>query len=283
MQNARDEVLGPASDSYGLLPSYCHVLKKNNPGSVTKIMKDSENRYVSCSLPVIVVDGTFLKEKHGGILFVACAKDGNNGIFPLAFGVGESENNEAWEWFFTSLKEAIGGHEELCIVSDRHLSIANAIKIVYPKAHHGICMHHLKENLIKRYMVVGLHDLFFKAARAYRHSEFEKYMSEMSSLNPKIKDYLLEIGPGRWARCLYPRRRYNIQTSNIAESINSAVKEAREHPILKLLDELRKTFQNLFLERSKLAASIFYPVTTWAHKEMRDKLEKANCMEVCIF
>ena len=57
--------------------------------------------------PVIVVDGTFLKAKHGGILFVACAKDGNNGIFPLAFGVGESENNEAWEWFFTSLKEAI--------------------------------------------------------------------------------------------------------------------------------------------------------------------------------
>ena len=50
MQNARDEVLGPASDNYGLLPSYCHVLKKNNPGSVTKIMKDSENRYVSCSL-----------------------------------------------------------------------------------------------------------------------------------------------------------------------------------------------------------------------------------------
>ncbi|KAL5578489.1 hypothetical protein UlMin_020188 [Ulmus minor] len=40
-------------------------------------------------------------------------------------------------------------------------------------------------------------------------------MSEMSSLNPKIKDYLLEIGPGR----------YNIQTSNIAESINSAVEQ----------------------------------------------------------
>ncbi|KAL5582079.1 hypothetical protein UlMin_014521 [Ulmus minor] len=114
MQNARDEVLGPASDNYRLLPSYCHVLKKNNPGSVTKIMKDSENMYFSCSLfkifaygvsiegwkhcrPIIVVDGTFLKAKHGGILFVACAKDGNNGIFPLAFGVGESENNEAWE------------------------------------------------------------------------------------------------------------------------------------------------------------------------------------------
>ncbi|KAL5558478.1 hypothetical protein UlMin_034689 [Ulmus minor] len=102
----------------------------------------------------------------------------------------------------------------------------------------------------------------------------------MSSLNPKIKDYLLEIGPGRWARCLYPRRRYNIQTSNIAESINSAVKEVREQPILKFLDELRITFQNWFLERSKLNASTFYPVTTWAHKEMRDKLEKAKCMEV---
>ena len=97
--------------------------------------------------PIIVVDVTFLKEKHGGTLFVACAKDGNNGIFPLSFGVGELENNEACECFFNSLKKAIGEREELCIVSNRHLSIANAIKRVYLEARHNICMHHLKENL----------------------------------------------------------------------------------------------------------------------------------------
>ena len=49
---------------------------------------------------VIVVDGTFLKSKYLGTLFVAVSKDGNNQIYPLAFGIGDSENNAYWEWFF---------------------------------------------------------------------------------------------------------------------------------------------------------------------------------------
>ena len=71
--------------------------------------------------PLIVVDGTFLKGKYKGTLFVACAKDGNNGIFPLAFGVGDWENNLSWEWFMSRLKETFGNRNEvLCIVFEKH-------------------------------------------------------------------------------------------------------------------------------------------------------------------
>ena len=49
---------------------------------------------------VVAVDGTFLKAKYFGTLFIVACKDGNNQIYPLAFGIGDSENDASWEWFF---------------------------------------------------------------------------------------------------------------------------------------------------------------------------------------
>ncbi|XP_057809057.1 uncharacterized protein LOC131023529 [Salvia miltiorrhiza] len=54
--------------------------------------------------PVIVVDGTHLKGKNNGILFVAVTKDANEQVFPLAFGAGPIENDESWKWFLSNNK-----------------------------------------------------------------------------------------------------------------------------------------------------------------------------------
>ena len=43
--------------------------------------------------PVIAIDGTHLKGKYKGILFIATVMDGNDQIFSIAFGVGHLENN----------------------------------------------------------------------------------------------------------------------------------------------------------------------------------------------
>ena len=69
--------------------------------------------FLSSIRPVIAIDGTFLKGPHRGVLFVAVCMDGNDQIFPLAFGVGDSETNEAWEWFLTRLHKAIGEVDDL--------------------------------------------------------------------------------------------------------------------------------------------------------------------------
>ena len=41
---------------------------------------------------VIVVDGTFLKSKFKGVLLVATAIDRNSNLYPIAFGIVDSEN-----------------------------------------------------------------------------------------------------------------------------------------------------------------------------------------------
>ena len=44
------------------------------------------------------------------VLLAAVAMDGNNGLFPVAYGVVESERTDSWTFFLAHLAEIIG-HE----------------------------------------------------------------------------------------------------------------------------------------------------------------------------
>ena len=69
---------------------------------------------------VFVVDGTFLQGKYIGTLLIASAQDGNFQIFPIAFVIVDTENDESWKWFFRQLSCVIPDDERLAIISDRH-------------------------------------------------------------------------------------------------------------------------------------------------------------------
>ena len=51
-----------------------------------------------CRLAV-AIDETHFKGKYKGVLYVAVVMDGNEKIFPIAFGVGDLENDRGWKWF----------------------------------------------------------------------------------------------------------------------------------------------------------------------------------------
>ena len=75
---------------FQMLPSYCYIFKRENPGTVTKVQIDEENifeylfmalglcisRFTTCR-PVLFIDGTHFKRKYKGILYVATAMNGN--------------------------------------------------------------------------------------------------------------------------------------------------------------------------------------------------------------
>ncbi|GMN66772.1 hypothetical protein TIFTF001_035833 [Ficus carica] len=135
---------GDDAESYNVLPVWAEMVKRKNPASDIHIDTDSGNclQYFYMCLaasehgwhycrPVIVVDGSALKAKFGGMLLAACGHDANGCIFPLAFGIVPSESNESWKWFFEKLRDSIGTRESLAIVADRHKSIEYAANLVY--------------------------------------------------------------------------------------------------------------------------------------------------------
>ena len=83
---------------------------------------------------VIAVDGTHLKGLYRGSMFVATCLDGNNQLYPLAIGIMDSENNDAWEWFMMKLHGVIGDRPELVIFSDRCTAIRRAVLKVFHNA-----------------------------------------------------------------------------------------------------------------------------------------------------
>ncbi|KAL5541110.1 hypothetical protein UlMin_043396 [Ulmus minor] len=152
--------LGTPEQFYKLLPGYLHMLMETNPGSVVNLEVTDRNKFqylfiafaasiqgFSYCWPVINIDATYLKGKYIGVLFTTIFHDANQQIFPLAFGVGDSENDASWTWFLMRVKHVFGVNLALLIVSDQHHSINSAVKEVFPQAFHGICMYHLLNNL----------------------------------------------------------------------------------------------------------------------------------------
>ncbi|XP_062107863.1 uncharacterized protein LOC133818811 [Humulus lupulus] len=86
-------------------------------------------------------------------------------------------------------------------------------------------------------------DTFFAAANAYTVKKFEYHMGELDRIDNRLQPYLQNIGYDRWARVHSPHNRYSNMTSNIAESLNSAIVAVRELPICTILKCLRGLVQ----------------------------------------
>ncbi|XP_050222389.1 uncharacterized protein LOC126672482 [Mercurialis annua] len=210
---ALNQIRGTPRDSYSNLPGYLHMLLQTNRGSVVDLHTTDENKfeYMFMALdasnkgwrycrPIVVVDGTFLKSNYGGTLITASTQDGN----------------------------------------DRHLSILNGVKKVFPEASHAIS------------------------------KGFNYYMKELDAINAGIRPYLTDIGFEKWARAYCKANRYSTMTSNIAESLNAAIKATRELPITTLLESLRRLMQEWSYANRNIAICTFTKLTNKAEYELRN-------------
>ena len=72
-------------------------------------------------------------------------------------------------------------------------------------------------------------------------------MAAIKDINTKAGEYIEQIDPSKWARSHYPARRFGHTTSNISESMNRWLEEARHlHPVglfCCYIDKLNKLFE----------------------------------------
>ncbi|XP_019257711.1 PREDICTED: uncharacterized protein LOC109235922 [Nicotiana attenuata] len=253
IQLASALIRGTPEENYELLSSYLYMMTSKSSRTYTDIKIDDNNRFL------------YMFYAYGPSIsgWNHFSKDANNQIFPLAFGITESENNNSYEWYFSQLRNAIGSRENLIFLSDRHQAIAYGIAKIYPESHHGICIYHLEQNLKRRKVKSAVIKLFQSAARVCRRKEFDLYMSDIAKVDKKTYDYLMEEPPERWARSCSPRRRYDMLTTNIVESMNSVLLEARELPILRMMDFIQVKLQRWCYERRNDAEGTFYDVSCW--------------------
>ncbi|KAG5562218.1 hypothetical protein RHGRI_005079 [Rhododendron griersonianum] len=164
VKKARAHVYGDYMESFKELSWFVGAFRASNPDSMCVLERhDSEHfkrmflGFAACKYgftfcrPILFVDGTFLKSTHNGCLLSACAKDGNQGLYPLCLAVIDSENYENWYWFMEQLNDFLEDGRVLVFVSDRHDGLLQAVKQIFPSSPHSHCLVHLKENLKKRF------------------------------------------------------------------------------------------------------------------------------------
>ncbi|XP_013689853.2 uncharacterized protein LOC106393727 [Brassica napus] len=292
-EEAQFLVRGTPEDSYYNLSRWLYKVTETNPGSLTYQQVDAAGKFkyafvafgpsirgFSLMRKVIAVDGTFLKGKFNGTLLAACAQDGDYHLYPLAFAVVDAENGASWKWFFRGLSQMIPDASDLVFVSDRANSIASALEDVYPLSHHGICRIHLLRNITPTYSKTGLLPLVESAADAYTCHEFWLIFKDIKDKCPELAKYLEDSDFRKWARCFAPANRYNIMTTNIAESLNSMLKLPRELPLISLLETIRLTLTTWFFERREAAAKHKHLVTPKVVQKLVSRFGAAMVLNV---
>ncbi|KAL5540497.1 hypothetical protein UlMin_043091 [Ulmus minor] len=165
-KHAHTLIRGSPEQSFHILPSYFHMLKKLNPGTYLFLAFGVAIRGFRYMRKVVEIDGTFLKGQY---------------------------------------REVIGDTDELALISDRAPSIKKAISTVFEKAHHGACAWHVAQNIKNKFKCADIMGSYWSAVNAYRCEDFAGYMTEISHRYPRVAEYLEnEVGFEKWSRCHYP-------------------------------------------------------------------------------
>ncbi|XP_058192052.1 uncharacterized protein LOC131309432 [Rhododendron vialii] len=276
VQKAKSSAFGDYSDSFNQLQWYRNVVLNSDPRSVFDVEWDqTTNHFLRLFVafdacvqgfkhcrPVLSVDATFLKVRHMGCLMSASAKDGNAGLFPLCFGVVDSENNDNWLWFMEKLHGILDEERRVVVfISDRHRGIKEGIAKVFPSSFHAYCLYHLKCNLRTALASTNvkykesLIRVFSKCAYTPTVAKFNQHMGNLLKHGgAAVVHFLSKLPNERWANVFYQGQRYGAMSSNLAECFNSWILKERELLVVDMVDRIRKKMMKSMCLRRERAS-----------------------------
>uniref|UniRef100_A0A1J3CWK3 SWIM-type domain-containing protein n=2 Tax=Noccaea caerulescens TaxID=107243 RepID=A0A1J3CWK3_NOCCA len=300
---AREQLQGSYKEAYSQLPFLCEKIKETNPGSVATFTTKEDSSfhrlfisfYASISgftqgcRPLLFLDSAVLNSKYQGVMLVATAPDAEDGVFPVAFAVVDSETEENWIWFLENLKLALADPRRITFVADFQNGLKNALPLVFGDEHyHAYCLRHLAEKLnmdlkaqfsheARRFM---LND-FYAAAYAARPEAYYQSLENIKSISPDAYAWVIESEPHHWANALFEGERYNHMNSTFGLDFYSWVSETHELPITQMIDELRaKLMQSIYTRQVQSREWVVTMLTPSNEEKLQKEVELAKSLQV---
>ncbi|KAK2983081.1 hypothetical protein RJ640_006468 [Escallonia rubra] len=283
---------GSFEEGYRLLPQYCEQVKRTNPGSIASVYGSPTDNcfqrlfisyqasifgFLNACRPILGLDRTFLKSKYLGTLLLATGFDGDGGLFPLAFGIVDEENDDNWMWFLSELHNLLEVNTEnmpkLTILSDRQTGIVNGVEANFPTAFHGFCMRHLSDSFRKEFNNTMLVNLLWDAAYALTVIEFEAKILEIAEISQDAAYWIRRVPPRLWATAYFEGVRFGHLTANIVDSLNTWILEASGLPIIQMMECIRRQLMTWFNERREISMQWTSILVPSAERRVAEALE----------
>ncbi|CAI9261810.1 unnamed protein product [Lactuca saligna] len=290
--NAKKQVQGDYRKQYEVLRDYILELQSTNPDTTVKLEFESEPNsnatsrrfkriYVcmggmkkgfrACLRDFLGFDGAFMKGPFLGQILTAVGVDSNNGIYPLAYAIVESENTQSWKWFLEILGDDLDlyANSNFTFISDRQKGLQAAIAQLFPCAEHRYCLRHIHDNMKRTWRSNEHKEHLWNCATATTVQEFNHLMNEFNLFDKDAYNWLKQIPPQHWARSHFTGRAISdMLLNNLCEVFNSKLVEGRDKPLITCLEYIREYMMKRICNVIKVQNKCVGPLTPSATKIM---------------
>ncbi|XP_075662560.1 uncharacterized protein LOC142632019 [Castanea sativa] len=243
---AIDLITGDEQLQYGKLRDYVEMIRLNDKRSRVILQTEMENENAQPNLRECI---------------------------SVAFAVVEQENKDSWVWFLQQFSDDIGNPKQLnlAFITNRQKGLIPAIEMLFPTCEHRSCVKHISNNFKMDHKGLELKDALRRCARATTIREFERRMQELKDFDVNAWEYLADINPAQWSKSHFSSSVLcDCLANNLSESLNAMILEARDKPILAMLEWIRVRLMTKQYKKMKDIAKYTGNVCS----NIQDKLKK---------
>ncbi|KAF9600500.1 hypothetical protein IFM89_009949 [Coptis chinensis] len=266
-KKALEEIQGSFGQSYQLLNNYSNELRKVDRFSFTELQRVGNTDCFKCYFwsygitvrsfrdtcrPHIEIDGTHLRGRSRGCLISAIAVDGDNHVFPVAFGLVSGEDNENYDWFLRCLGDQVVGYETLLVIISYHPSLVVKVPEVFPREKHVFCMNHICKNMSGLTPSLVLMRKIKTVAKTTQEWFFRAVIRDIKKMNSSVYNKLKEISLDKWACHASIVKRYGIAYTNNVECWNNMIKDDKALPVVCLVEAIRENLSAYYFKYKKM-------------------------------
>ncbi|XP_057784942.1 uncharacterized protein LOC131002463 [Salvia miltiorrhiza] len=290
-------VRGSVEEHYASLRRYIAELKRVDGEGTFKVVVGSDGVFKgvyighfalrrgfkeSCR-PMIGLDGCFLKTYLGGILMCTVGKDGNNKMFPIAWGVVAVENEVNWSWFAKLLVDdlEIGTGEGYTFISDQQKGLMNVLSNYAPRAEYRNCARHIYMNWKNENKGATLKTIFWKAVRATTEQQYKKVLEEMKAESVGAYQSFIERDTSKFFKAFLSFTPCSdMIDNNISETFNGWILSARGKHLIHCLEEIRTALMMRQVKKLHVMAKVSDKLCPMISKKLEKMMHQSRNMNI---
>ncbi|KAI9913038.1 hypothetical protein PsorP6_005522 [Peronosclerospora sorghi] len=203
--------------------AYCRKLLSLDHITYTKALPDSTT--------FGPLDGDENDDRICGVYLKACIKDFNDDVITIALALVTEENERNWEWFLHALQSTheVTDWNEYTVIAGRSGGLEDAIRTVWSRASHHLCMRRvIEEDLVVTHKIPltrATMQHIFDLARSDSQTEYDTLRQALGRTHEAVVAFLDTLERKRWVKYAfleaYGRPTFNELTSDLSMASGS--------------------------------------------------------------